>query len=164
MLRLAFLLLAWGLLCGFGAHAQSSFQAAPWQDILVLDCAHGLHLLPSHPLLSTSLDASLAASVYTSVVNTIRSRVSCYCPSLTTAEIAQSFTVDFGAFLAAVETGTDNSTSRTRCGLVASMDEVGLAFDQALPSTCTAARWANGEPCELELAVPGFDCSSALPP
>lgn len=134
----------------------SSATSAPFQDLLVIDCNSALHILPSHPLFRTSLDASIASSVYTSVVNTIRTRASCHCPSLSSSELAQSFNADFGSFLAAVETGTDNSTSRTRCGLTFSMDQAGLAFNQSLPNTCTHALWAAGSPCALQMAVPNF--------
>ena len=140
----------------------SAATRGPWQDLLVLDCSQNLYLLPSHPLLRTSLTASAATQLYTYVVNTIRSRVSCHCPSLSAAELAQSFNADFGSFLRAVETNADNSTSRSRCGLTASMDMFGIVFAQPLGNTCTYAQWTAGGPCQLQVPVPNFDFSLQL--
>ena len=157
-MRATILLLAAAVLASF-IPSTSAATRGPWQDVVVLDCAQNLHILPGHQLFRTSLNAAAATQLYTYVVNTIRNRVSCHCPSISSAELAQSFNADFGSFLRAVETNQDNSTSRTRCGLQASMDEFGIAFAQPLGSSCTYAQWAAGSPCLLEVPVPNFDIS-----
>jgi hypothetical protein len=51
-------------------------KVAPWQDLLIHDCNHGLHILPSSEL-STSFDGSMFNTVLNHVLSEVKKRAKC---------------------------------------------------------------------------------------
>lgn len=145
-------------MCCMSAISVSAAPAAPWQDILSLDCSGTLRFFPSHPLLRAGFNATVITKAATFVASTIATRAQCHCPSASAAQIGSSWTPDFGAVLAAIEAKADTSkTARQSCGIDWAVDQLGQYFQQfTLPSTCTSALYKSGTACRVALPVTGY--------
>ena len=51
-------------------------KAAPWQDLLIHDCSHGLHILPSSEL-SMSFDGSMFNTILNHLLSELKKRAKC---------------------------------------------------------------------------------------
>lgn len=84
--------------------------ASLWTDLLVFDCAGGLHILPNSPL-ESDVNLSSWAAVLNRLGAGIASRAKCACPDISDEEIEQRFVPSVPSYLRHVA-GTNKVRSR----------------------------------------------------
>ena len=71
-----FFLVCFGVSSTFYAVDAQKNAVPPWQDLLIHDCNHGLHFLPSSDL-AVSLDGTSFNTIFNHVLAEVKKRVGC---------------------------------------------------------------------------------------
>jgi hypothetical protein len=130
-----------------------------WQELITLDCSGTLHLFPSHPILSTSVQAQIWRRAYDYITTYIRERVGEFCPSLTQDELSDGYSYTFDNVFKYIFNQANNtppSIISEKCPNtnIINFDTKNFDVSSTFPSsTCSYTRWqdTNHETCTFQV-------------
>lgn len=144
--------------------ADPSAVPGSWHEIVTLDCNGGVHWGNSQQLWRTGLDASLLKNLWDFVVQRVQARVKCHCPSLTDLQVQTHFNGSFASILQWFDltktnpaTGLPNCQNNAATAFTTDVAAQGDGFSVPLPTaSCSYESWAAGEPCLVQMPMPGL--------